>query len=42
LVGDMVVAVDDVGDRPVGILVQPLVADADTLVVGQACRRVGQ
>ena len=30
------VAVDDVGDRSLGVLVQPLITHADALVVGQA------
>ena len=35
-VGHLVEAVDDVGDRGVGILVQLLIAHADALLVGQA------
>ena len=35
LVGHLVVAVDDLGDRRVGILVQLLVTHADALLVGQ-------
>ncbi len=42
LVGYVVIPVDDVGDRAVRILVQLLVADADTLVVGQTGGGVGQ
>src|SRR6185436_14500060 len=42
LVGYVVIPVDDVGDRAVRILMQLLVADADTLVVGQTGGRVGQ
>ena len=36
LVGDVVIAIDDVGDRRVRVLVQLLVADANALLVGQA------